>query len=280
MDELRNRYYLGYFEQCCNSAMQHQSLADGDVSTLSIRAKACLYPLLLSEYEGLIDSRDVGKSIVGIFSHLKKTTYPPDRKVFLDNLLKMSSMGDLDSKCMIASIFEAEADYSTAFKLCAAESIELLTLEIFIMIKLGYIAAAEALVNKLDDEEILGKLTTAWIRLATGSYKEAYLTFGDIQGICNDEDTKEYSSVTILNGKAIANMQRRMWPEALEDLEKAYVQNPTDENTLANLVCCHRNLLNEPKALSYYNILLESHDDHMLVLKTKQLEDTFDNFRI
>lgn len=42
----------------------------------------------------------------------------------------------------------------------------------------------------------------------------------------------------LLKGKAVANMQRHQWSEAMEDLLRAHQQDPTDVDTLVNLIVC------------------------------------------
>lgn len=52
-------------------------------------------------------------------------------------------------------------------------------------------------------------------------------------------------------GKAVANMEQRHWVEAVEDLQKAYRQDPRDIDTIMNLIICYKWLKDEEECQKY-----------------------------
>lgn len=125
------------------------------------------------------------------------------------------------------------------------------------MVKLA--SAAVSIGTQGDPRPLLMRLISV-----TGNFQEAYLTYGDVQvQCCEGEELDGAASILLLNGKvnvrgsnqtvgkSVANMERRHWDEALEDLQKAYQQDPKDIDTVANLVTCCKWLKQEKDYQNY-----------------------------
>lgn len=58
-------------------------------------------------------------------------------------------------------------------------------------------------------------------------------------------------SLLVLVGKAVANMERQHWDEALEDLQKSHRQDPECIDTISNLLTCCTWLKQEDEIQKY-----------------------------
>lgn len=85
-------------------------------------------------------------------------------------------------------------------------------------------------------------------------------------------------STLLLNGKAVANMQRALFTEAWEDLTKAQTVAPNDPTTLVNLVSCAANLKKDEEFQKNLKTLEDSQPAHPYVVKSKQMSDAFARF--
>merc|ERR1712113_443637 len=86
-----------------------------------------------------------------------------------------------------------------------------------------------------NDDSAAFRLAAAAVKLATGDPEEAYLTYCDLATQFPLTEGSEDCSVLLQTGKALANMQRGMYTEAVEDLHQALAAAPNDSNVLVNL---------------------------------------------
>merc|ERR1712050_409316 len=95
-----------------------------------------------------------------------------------------------------------------------------------------------------NDDSAAFRLASAAVKLATGDPEEAYLTYCDLstQYPQAEGEDSETGSVLLQTGKALANMQRGKFTEAVEDLTRALAAAPNDPDVLVNLCACMTHL--------------------------------------
>merc|ERR1712083_1166382 len=86
-------------------------------------------------------------------------------------------------------------------------------------------------------------------------------------------------SVLLQTGKALANMQRGMYAEAVEDLQRAHAVAPNDADVLVNLCCCMTHLGKHEEFQQYYTKLEQAAPTHPYVVKTQGMKNAFTKFK-
>merc|ERR1711953_708387 len=86
-------------------------------------------------------------------------------------------------------------------------------------------------------------------------------------------------SVLLQTGKALANMQRGMYAEAVEDLDRARAVAPNDPDVLVNLCCCMTHLGKKDEFQQYYSNLEKSCPTHPYVVKSQSIKTAFTRFK-
>jgi coatomer protein complex subunit epsilon len=89
--------------------------------------------------------------------------------------------------------------------------------------------------HSTDDDSTLTQLATAWVYLAQGGakFQEAAYIFQELMD-------KYDASLMLLNSIAVAYMHMGQYEEAEKELMNAIGKNPSDGDTLVNIVCCFR----------------------------------------
>ncbi len=77
-------------------------------------------------------------------------------------------------------------------------------------------------INAISDEAAISKIISASLHMATGNYQESFLLYCDIEALYGD-DMMASPSMVVLNGKAVANMQRGNFAEVGEDLVRVSI---------------------------------------------------------
>merc|ERR1712032_113140 len=118
---------------------------------------------------------------------------------------------------------------------------------VFICLICNQVGQAEKLIQEMqgsNDDSAAFRLASAAVKLATGDPEEAYLTYCDLSTQfpqVEGEDSGQGFAL-LQTGKALANMQRGMFSEAVEDLQRAHQASPNDPDVMVNLCCCMTHL--------------------------------------
>merc|ERR1712232_849593 len=132
-----------------------------------------------------------------------------------------------------------------------------------------------------NDDSGAFRLAQAAVHLATGNPEEAYLTYCDLsaQFPVVEGDDSGAGSVLLLTGKAVANMQRGMFSEAVEDLQRSLTTAPNDADTLVNLCCCMTHLGRKEEFRQHYAKLEQVSPMHPYVVKTQGIKNVFARYK-
>merc|ERR1712151_531137 len=161
---------------------------------------------------------------------------------------------------------------------------EMQALCIFFCLSCNQVSMAEKKLQEMscqNDDSASFRLASAAVKLATGDPEEAYLTYCDLvsQFPPSEGDDSGTGSVLLQTGKALANMQRGMYTEAVEDLQRARAVAPNDPDVLVNLCCCMTHLGKKEEYQQYYNSLEKAAPTHPYVAKTQSISNAFTRFK-
>merc|ERR1712113_18943 len=161
---------------------------------------------------------------------------------------------------------------------------EMQALCIFFCLCCNQIGMAEKRLQEMggqNDDSASYRLAAAAVKLATGDPEEAYLMYCDLvtQFPPVEGEDSGTGSVLLQTGKALANMQRGMYAEAVEDLDRARAVAPNDPDVLVNLCCCMTHLGKKDEFNQYYASLERSSPTHPYVVKTQNISSAFARFK-
>merc|ERR1711862_649049 len=123
---------------------------------------------------------------------------------------------------MLGSIVLAnEGSFTDAAAMAQShQTLEMQALCVFFCLSCNQVGMAERMLNEMsgnNDDAVAYRLASAAVKMVTGDPGEAYLTYCDVAGQFPDGDN-DNGSVMLQAGKAVSNMQRGMFTEAVEDL--------------------------------------------------------------
>merc|ERR1712194_86623 len=155
---------------------------------------------------------------------------------------------------------------------------------VFLCLACGQVGLAEKKLAEMkgnNDDASSYRMATAAVKLATGDPEEAYLTYSDLctQFPPGDGGDSETGSVLLQTGKALANLQRGMYTEAVEDLDRAIAKAPNDPDVLINLCACMTHLGKKEEFKQYYAKLEAAAPTHPYVMKTQSISAVFARFK-
>merc|ERR1719181_2625084 len=158
------------------------------------------------------------------FYHIIMRSPKEDQKAKAKEKLKehIAEKQDMSSSLLGANILAMDGNYQDALNLTLAHpTLEMQALRVFIYLMCNQPGLAEKQLQDMagsNDDCAVYQMSAAAVHLATGNPEEAYLTYCDLSSKFPLQDGEDCGSVLLMAGKAVANMQRGMWQEALEDL--------------------------------------------------------------
>ncbi|EUD66623.1 hypothetical protein C922_02944 [Plasmodium inui San Antonio 1] len=130
--------------------------------------------------------------------------------------------------------------------------------------------------NRMNDEIPIVKIILAIFYLYKENHKEAFLIFDDLESmygsIVNDMST------VILNGKGVSNILNYEFNDAKEFLKNALREDPTNGDSLCNLITCCLYLYELDEASDFLDKLYHSFPSHESLTVLKKIDDAVDNF--
>uniref|UniRef100_A0A0G4IAH7 Uncharacterized protein n=1 Tax=Chromera velia CCMP2878 TaxID=1169474 RepID=A0A0G4IAH7_9ALVE len=291
-DELqmvRETFYVGAFGRCLESAQEvHPSsdyaaaekdalVARANLALAEVKGPAALQQVAASAGEG---GDAPGGKAVSLYAKWKTG----DQSALSQLKELAQSTHDPTAGALAAAAFASEEDLVEAHSIAAMNhSLEMRALRAAILLMMDRYDLAEELYTDMqnsDDDAAASKLGSIISNAVTGNFQEIYLTLCDLQATysCGEDAPENMRSLMTFVGKAVANMQRKQWTEALEDLQGAKNLNDKEPVVLANLVAVLRNLGKHEEAEACFAQLLSAQPKHLFAQKQKSLEAAFQRF--
>merc|ERR1719375_2745366 len=229
-------------------------------------------------------SESPGQRAAAFFHVISKSPNPDQRQKAKDKLKEhIAEKQDLSSSILGANILAMDGNYQDALNLTLAHpTLEMQALRVFIYLMCNQAGLAEKQLQDMagsNDDSAAYQMASAAVHLATGNPEEAYLTYCDLSSKFPMQDGEDSGSVMLQTGKAVANMQRGMWQEALEDLTRAHSMSPQDPEILVNLCTCMTHTNKKDEFQQYYDQLEKVAPNHPYVKKTQGIKDVFARFK-
>jgi Flp pilus assembly protein TadD len=289
LQEVRDNFYVGNFQKAL--LMAESTTADTDLGQSelgALLARCCLSSNIVERLKSkeMQNSEFPGQRGTVFTMIMLKSRQDAQRNLAKERLLSLAKETQDMSCTLLAAIAHAmDGNWKEAAELTKAQpTMEMQALCVMFCLACNQAGMAEKLVAEMqgtNDDSAVFRLANAAVKMAVGDPEEAYLTYCDLSTqFPPKEDEDSGSGSTLLQvGKALANMQRGMYSEAVEDLQRAVASSPNDPDVLVNLCCCMTHLGKKEEFQQYYAKLEQAAPTHPYVVKTQGMKSVFTKFK-
>lgn len=285
LQEIRDNFYVGNFSKVlnlCESTQCSNDIAQNELG--ATLARCCLSIPLFDRLKTMQNSENPGQRAAALMAVIMKSRNEQQRSAAKERLAALNSESHDMSVAMLYAITMAiDGSWNDAVQLTKAHpTLEMQALAVFFCLACHQVSMAEKLLQEMagnNDDSAAYRLATAAVKLAAGDPEEAYLTYCDLSSQFPVAEGEDAGSALLQTGKAVANMQRGMYAEAVEDLQRASAQSQNDPDVLVNLCCCMTHLGKKDEFQQYYNKLEQASPTHPYVAKTQALKNAFARFK-
>lgn len=285
LQEIRDNFYVGNFTKVLNLCENTQCSNDIAQNELGATlARCCLSIPLFDRLKTMQNSENPGQRAAALMAVIMKSRNEQQRNSAKERLVALNTESHDMSVAILYSITLAlDGSWNDAVQLTKAHpTLEMQAMAVFFCLACHQVSIAEKLLQEMagnNYDSAAFRLATAAVKLAAGDPEEAYLTYCDLSSqfpLVGGEDT---GSALLQTGKAVANMQRGMYAEAVEDLQRALAQSQNDPDVLVNLCCCTTHLGKKDEFQQFYTRLEQVAPTHPYVVKTQGLKTAFARFK-
>lgn len=287
LQEVRDNFYAGNFQkalQLCESTPASNDVAQNELN--ATLARCCLSIPLYDRLKAMQNSDCPGQQAAALMAVILKSKNEQQRTAAKEKLIGLAAQSHDMSCAMLAAISLAtDGSWNDAVQQTKAHpTLEMQALRVFLCLACNQFNMAEKAMAEMsgnNDDSAAFRLAAAAVKLATGDPEEAYLTYCDLSSQFPpvDGEDSESGSVLLQTGKALANMQRAMYAEAVEDLMRAAAVAPNDPDVLVNLCACSTHLGKKEDFQQYYAKLEQVCPTHPYVVKTQSISTAFTRFK-
>mmetsp|Transcript_63562 Transcript_63562/g.171544 ORF Transcript_63562/g.171544 Transcript_63562/m.171544 type:complete len:300 (+) Transcript_63562:75-974(+) len=289
LQEVRDNFYVGNFQKALAMAEGTTASTDFAQSELgALLARCCLSGNVVERLKSkeMQNSEYPGQRATVFMMIMLKSRQDAQRNLAKERLLSLAKETQDMSCTLLAAVAHAmDGNWKEAAELTKAHpTLEMQALCVMFCLLCNQAGMAEKLVAEMqgsNDDSAVFRLANAAVKMAVGDPEEAYLTYCDLSAqFPPKEDDDSGSGSTLLQvGKALANMQRGMYSEAEEDLQRAFAMSPSDPDVLVNLCCCMTHLGKKDEFQQYYAKLEVAAPTHPYVVKTQGMKNVFTKFK-
>jgi len=285
LQEVRDNFYVGNYQKAmemCENANLGSDIEQFECD--ATLARCCLSLMASDKLKAMMASTSPGKKAAAFYHVISRSPKEEQRQKGKDKLKEhIAETQDLSSSILGANILAMDGSYQDALNLTLAHpTLEMQALRVFIYLMCNQAGLAEKQLAEMsgsNDDAAAYQVASAAVHLAIGNPEEAYLTYCDLASKFPQTDGEDSGSVMLQTGKAVANMQRGMWQEALEDLHRAHSILPNDPEVLVNLCCCMTHTCKKEEFQQYYDKLEQAAPNHPYVKRTQGMKDIFARFK-
>lgn len=287
LQEVRDNFYVGNFSKAlslCESVKGSSELTQSELG--ATLARCCLSIPQIDRLKAMQNAEIPGQraaALMAVITKSKNAQQVSSAKERLAALAKETQ--DMSCAMLNAMVLAMDGSWTEAAQMTKAHPVlEMQVLTIFLALSCNQVSMAEKLLKEAsgnNDDSAAYRLAAAAVKLATGDPEEAYLTYCDLcsQFPAIEGDDSGSGSVLLQTGKALANMQRGMFSEAVEDLQRALSSNPNDPDSLVNMCCCMTHLGKKDEFQQYFSKLEQVAPTNPFVVKTQGMNTAFTRFK-
>jgi coatomer protein complex subunit epsilon len=286
LQETRDNFMVGNFHAAMN--MCETFSASNDISASekdAIFARCCLSMQQFDKLKSMQNSPCPGQRAAALTAILTMSKQEPQKAQARSKLMEIAKESqDLSTNVLAASALAVAGEHADALQITGQHpTLEMQALRVYILLKMNRTDLAERQLREMsgaNDDSAAYRLAQAAVHLGTGNPEEAYLVYCDLATQFPGEPGggDESQSTLLAVGKAVANMQRGMFSEAMEDLQRATGNTPNDPDVLVNLCCSTVRLAKREEFARYYASLEKAHPNHPYVQKTQGIRNAFARF--
>lgn len=287
LQEVRDNFHVGNFQKALQLCESTQGSSEIEANELgAMLARCCLAIPVIDRLKAMQNSEIPGQragALMAVITKSRNEQQVSSAKERLAALAKETQ--DMSCAMMNAMVLAADGNWNEAAQMTKAHPVvEMQALAVIFCLLCYQINMAEKVLKEMsgsNDDSAAYRLAAAAVKLANGDPEEAYLTYCDLssQFPVVEGDDSGSGSTLLQNGKALANMQRGMWSEAVEDLQRALQAAPNDADLLVNLCCCSTHLGKQDEFQQYFSKLEQVDPNSPYVQKTKGLSAAFSRFK-
>lgn len=289
LQEVRDNFLVGNFQkalQLCESTTASNDMAQSELAATLARCCLSLSLLDRDRLRNMQNSDSPGQRAVALMAIITKSRNE-QQKVQAKEMLATLAKETQDVSCasLLACSLAMDGSWTDAVQVTRAHpTLEMQAQCVFLCLSCNQISMAEKVLHEMsgsNDDSAAYRLASAAVKMATGDPEEAYLTYCDL---CTqlppvEGDDSGAGSVLLQTGKALANMQRGMFTEAQEDLQRAAAVAPSDQDVLVNLCTCAVHLDKKEEFQQHYAKLEEAYPKHPYIVKTQSISSVFKGFK-
>jgi len=284
LQEVRDNFYAGNFQKALSLAestevSNEMTQAERD----ALLGRCCLSMGAFERLKAMQNAECVGQKAAALTAVITKSKNDQQRQAAKDRLMALANETK-DLSCSILSCCSLMHDglWQEALNLTQTfPTLEMQALRVIIYLMMNRTDMAEKALQSMsgsNDDSAAYRVASAAVHQATGNPEEAYLVYCDLAAQYPLADGDDCGSLFLLTGKAVANMRRQMFTEAMEDLQRALVLGPGDADVLVNLCSCTTHLRQKDEFNTHYAKLEQLHPTHPYVVKTQSIKTSFERF--
>eukprot|EP00933_Yihiella_yeosuensis_P079722 TRINITY_DN9309_c0_g1_i2.p1 TRINITY_DN9309_c0_g1~~TRINITY_DN9309_c0_g1_i2.p1 ORF type:complete len:328 (+),score=82.47 TRINITY_DN9309_c0_g1_i2:79-984(+) len=285
LQEVRDNFYVGNFQRAlelCESTQGSNEISQAELGATI--ARCCFSIPQFDRLKAMQNSENAGQRACALLAVIMKSRNEQQVSSAKERLAQLTKeTQDMSCAMLNAIVLAADGNFNEAVQMTKAHpTLEMQALTCMLCLCCNQVTMAERVLKEMsgkNDDSAAYRLAAAAVKLATGDPEEAYLTYCDLAGQFPLIDGEETGSTLLQTGKALANMQRGMFTEAVEDLQRALANAPADPDVLVNLCCCMTHLSKKDEFQEYYTKLEQAAPTHPFVVKTQGIKTVFAGFK-
>lgn len=283
LQEIRDNFYVGNYQktaELCQTTQMSNDLTQAERDATF--ARSCLPLAQFDKLKAMQNSEIPGQKAAALTAVYTKSKNEQQRESAKEKLVQLAKEShDVVTAALAASALAQNNELPDAITLAQShQTLEIQALRVFIYLLAHRADLAERQLREMtgnNDDAAVYRIANAAVKLATGDPQEGYLTYCDLASQFPG-DAEESNSTVLSVGKAVANMQRGMFTEAVEDLARAQAVAPNDADVLVNLCCCATHLRKPDEFKQHYTTLEQQHPNNPYVKKTQAISAAFQRF--
>jgi len=284
LQELRDNFYVGNFQRALDLADTVDASNDLVQNERdAIIGRCCLGLSLFDRLKAMQNSECPGQKACALTAVMTKSKQDAQRQAAKERLMTLATdSGDLSVAMLAACALMHDGSWQDALILTQAHpTLEMQALKVIIYIMMNRTDVAEKALQSMagtNDDAAAFRIASAAVKQATGDPEEAYLIYCDLASQYPPVEGDDAGSVFLLTCKAVANMRRSMWTEAMEDLQRAAALAPNDADVLVNTCVCETHLRLKDDFQQHYAKLEQLYPSHPYVSKMAGIKQSFSRF--
>jgi tetratricopeptide (TPR) repeat protein len=239
--EAFDNFVIGHFQQCLDLAARARPSSDfAQFLWTSLTARSHLALNHMDKVRELKASPLPPLQGTAYFAVFQKSTQEAQKKTAFDKVIENANISNGEAvscyySCVARAIAGDLIDAIHYAKAVAASSpSEFYGLRAQFSLAINRPDLAEKILKQEagKDDSAAAKLVAAMFALITGNSQEACMSYSDLIAQFGAE-----SSLALVNGRAVGQIQRGQYVDAQEDLESVLAANPDDPDSVRNMIC-------------------------------------------